>query len=335
MAGDIASANLQTILEQSCEKVRKPRFSVLFRHGDRTSGMFVVLSGKVSLGFGVNSAFDRSYGPGALVGLPSTLTRRNYCMTATVTEDAELGFWSPEALDSLLHNRPDLCQQLLVILGEKMAENYELFVQRAKSSLKTRRSPMAQVRGLSPGTTHVGSLPLPSGTKRRRLALSFAVAGALSFWLPDVVVHVDAGPNFDSRHVWVCTILMAATFLFAYVVARRFGMKRDFKWVGPAMLLGVWLTGGLFITLATASGSGFVGVDGVGRLLIIVLSVIPIVTFILATVDGSVFALLVVTLGALLLLGFRAIRILLASGRPSLVMTSNEESASQQQSKVA
>src|SRR5260370_22731974 len=126
MAGDIPSANLQTTLEQRCEKVRKPRFSVLFRQGDRTSGMFVVLSGKVSLGFGVNSDFDRSYGPGALLGLPSTLTQRNYCMTATVTEDAELGFWSPEALDSLLHNRPDLCQQLLVILGEKMAENYEL-----------------------------------------------------------------------------------------------------------------------------------------------------------------------------------------------------------------
>ncbi|MGA7770371.1 MAG: hypothetical protein WCA27_29580, partial [Candidatus Sulfotelmatobacter sp.] len=67
---------------------------------------------------------DRSHGPGALVGLPSTLTRRNYCMTATVTEDAELGFWRPEALDSLLQNHPDLCRQLLVILGEKMAENY-------------------------------------------------------------------------------------------------------------------------------------------------------------------------------------------------------------------
>ena len=97
MAGDIASANLQTILEQRCEKVRKPRFNVLFRHGDRASGMFVVLSGKVSLGFGDNSDFDRSYGPGALVGLPSTLTQRNYCMTATVTEDAELGFWSLSA----------------------------------------------------------------------------------------------------------------------------------------------------------------------------------------------------------------------------------------------
>ncbi|MGA8344181.1 MAG: hypothetical protein WB781_19775, partial [Candidatus Sulfotelmatobacter sp.] len=94
---------------------------------------------------------------------------------------------------------------------------------------------MAQLRGLSRGTTQVGSLPLPSGTKRRRLALSFAVAGALSFWLPDAVVHIEAGPNFDSRHVWLCTILMPATFLLAYVVARRLGMKRDFKWVGPAM----------------------------------------------------------------------------------------------------
>lgn len=126
MAGDTPSANLQASLEQRCEKVRKPRFTVLFRRGDKASGMFVVLSGKVSLGFGVNSVLDRSYGPGALVGLPSTLTRRNYCMTATVTEDAELGFWSPEALDTLLHSCPDLCQQLLVILREKMAENDEL-----------------------------------------------------------------------------------------------------------------------------------------------------------------------------------------------------------------
>ena len=193
---------------------------------------------------------------------------------------------------------------------------------------------MAEVRGLSPGTTQVGSLPLPSGTKRRRLALSFAVAGALSFWLPDVGVHIEAGPNFDSRHVWVCTILMPATFLLAYVVARRLGMKRDFKWVGPAMLLGVWLTGGLFMTLATASGSGFVGVDGVGRLLIIVLSVIPVVTFILAANEGSLLALLAVTLGALLLLGVRASWILLTYV-PSCRGTTNDEPALQQRPTVA
>jgi hypothetical protein len=127
---------------------------------------------------------------------------------------------------------------------------------------------------------------------------------------------------------------MPATFLLAYVVARRFGMKRDFKWVGPAMLLGVWLTGGLFMTLATASGSGFVGVDGVGRLLIIVSSVIPVVTFILAAYDGSLFALLAVTLGALLLLGVRASWILLTYV-PSRRGTTGDEPALQQRPTVA
>ena len=193
---------------------------------------------------------------------------------------------------------------------------------------------MAQVGGWSRGTTRVQSLPLPSGTKRWRLAFSFAVAGALSFWLPDVLVHIDAGSNFDSRHLWVCTILMPVTFLFAYVVARRVGMKRHFKWVGPAMLVGVWLSGGLFMTVATASGSGWVGVDGVGRLLIIVSSVIPVVTFILAANEGTLLPLLAVTMGALLLLGVRASWMLLTYVPPREGTTSDGP-ALQQPPKVA
>jgi CRP-like cAMP-binding protein len=86
--------------------------------------MFVVFSGKVSLDFGVDSSLVRTYGAGALVGLPATITGRNYSMTATVTEDAELGFWSSTALDSL-RARPNLCHQLMVILGERMAEHHE------------------------------------------------------------------------------------------------------------------------------------------------------------------------------------------------------------------
>jgi hypothetical protein len=42
-----------------------------------------------------------------------------------VTENAELGFLSPEALERLLHQHPDLCQPLLLILGEKVAESHE------------------------------------------------------------------------------------------------------------------------------------------------------------------------------------------------------------------
>jgi hypothetical protein len=86
------------------------------------------------------------------------------------------------------------------------------------------------------------------------------------------------------QQIWIISILTPATFLFAYLVARKFAVKRDFKWPGAVMLLGAWLSGGLFMTLAgLASGSGPVGVTGVGDLIIIVLSIIPIVTCVLAS----------------------------------------------------
>jgi CRP-like cAMP-binding protein len=54
-----------------------PRYSVLFRRGEKAVGMFVVFSGKVSLDFGIDSSLVRTYGAGALVGLPATITGRN------------------------------------------------------------------------------------------------------------------------------------------------------------------------------------------------------------------------------------------------------------------
>jgi hypothetical protein len=173
---------------------------------------------------------------------------------------------------------------------------------------------MAQVGGLNWGTKRVRLSNLVSRIKDPLLALSFAVAGALSFWLPDVAIHIYAARNLNSRHVWAITILAPLTFLFTYVLARRFASSRNFRWLGAAMLLGTWVTGGLFITLAeTAAGSGLVGPHGIrDSLLMIVSSVIPGVTYILAAYDGSFLALVVVTVGGLLLWGFRASWTLLA-----------------------
>lgn len=126
MAGYSVRSCLQITLEKQGERIRKSKSDVLFRRGEQGRGMFLVLSGKVTLDFGVDSAFARTYGPGALVGLPATLTRQNYSMTATVTEDAELGFWSFQALDSLLMQNPGFCQELLAILGERMDENRKI-----------------------------------------------------------------------------------------------------------------------------------------------------------------------------------------------------------------
>jgi len=65
------------------------------------------------------------------------------------------------------------------------------------------------------------------------------------------------------------------------------------------MLLGVWLTGGLFTALAaTTANGGFAGPDGFwGGVLFALLGALPPATFIMATYDGSLFALLAITVG--------------------------------------
>jgi hypothetical protein len=146
-----------------------------------------------------------------------------------------------------------------------------------------------------------------SRKRRSAVALSFAAVGALSFWLPDIAIHAHAGPNLDSRHAWAITVFASAVFLLAYVVARRFALKTKFKRLGPTLLLGVWVSGGLFMTIsALVSGSDFIGGTGLWRLAIIPMSIVPIVTFILASYDGSLFALVAITLGGLLICGVRA-----------------------------
>jgi len=128
MACHVAHSGLYAALEQRCERIRKSRSTVLFRRGEKACGMFLVMKGTVSLDFGVDAstALTSVCGPGAIVGLPATLTRTHYSMTATVTEDAELGFMGPEALVSLLRQQPEVCQQLLTILSAKVTHSEQV-----------------------------------------------------------------------------------------------------------------------------------------------------------------------------------------------------------------
>jgi len=74
------------------------------------------------------------------------------------------------------------------------------------------------------------------------------------------------------------------------------------------MLLGVWLTGGLFMMVAaTAAGGGFAGPGGVkGGFLLAILGAFPPVTFMMSAYDGSLGALLAVSFGSLLFWGIRS-----------------------------
>ena len=104
-----------------------------------------------------------------------------------------------------------------------------------------------------------GPIALFSRTQQPRLTLWLTIAGALSFWLPDLAIHVaarlDSAPaRWDAAFVF----LPPGTFLFTYLIARRVAVRRGLKRVGVAMLVGVWLTSGTFMAIAaTATERGF------------------------------------------------------------------------------
>ncbi len=122
------SSDLYLALERCCERVYKPKSSVLFRQGERAFGMFIVFHGTVMLDFGIadSKAVADICGAGALVGLPATLSQGNYTMTATVVKDADLGFLSTQNLFDLLRSEPEVCKQILQIMSLKVSQVYEL-----------------------------------------------------------------------------------------------------------------------------------------------------------------------------------------------------------------
>jgi hypothetical protein len=127
--------------------------------------------------------------------------------------------------------------------------------------------------------------------------LKLALLGAVGFWLPDVILHALRGYNFNGRDVGIVTTVSPLTLLIAFFVAKLADKANRQKSVIPALIAGVWLFGGLFMLIgASFSGGGFLTPNGARWVMVtILLSVLPMYTFIMATYDGALGALLLVT----------------------------------------
>ena len=164
-----------------------------------------------------------------------------------------------------------------------------------------------------------GPIALFSRIAQPRSTLWLAVAGALSFWLADLAIHVAASvDSTPARWDAAFVFLPPGTFLFAYLIARRVAARRGVKRVGVAMLVGVWLASGTFMAItATATARGFTHTSVLDWLGTILLSIIPMVMFYFAAWEGSLFALLVLMFGALLIWGARTSATVYSSHRRS------------------
>ena len=122
--------------------------------------------------------------------------------------------------------------------------------------------------------------------------MCLAAMGACAFWLPDVIAHGAARARFDSHDVLVLTVLMPTLAAAAYLILRRRSGKSALAW---PMLAAVWLSTGVFIMAGAMWSETFANSLGFA-VLSVVMGAVPVYAWILATYDGSLGALVIVTI---------------------------------------
>ena len=131
----IPSPELKAELERRAATVFKPKDTVLFRRGEDVSGVFLIRSGRVSLALDCQTPAypPRILGPGAVAGLPATVSGNPYSLTARVVEDSELAFVPRSAVLECLQGNPILCFQVMDLLSGEISDIRSAFKQNGSS----------------------------------------------------------------------------------------------------------------------------------------------------------------------------------------------------------
>lgn len=127
--------------------------------------------------------------------------------------------------------------------------------------------------------------------------------GAVSFWVPDILWHVIRGAQFGGRDVISITVLLPISFLATYILVKKLQGNEHEKGILRWMLLGLWLLGGFFIMVGGSFlGAGFARSSDLSDFLqSLLISFIPGIVYIMATYDGSLGALFIVSVVPLIM----------------------------------
>jgi hypothetical protein len=133
--------------------------------------------------------------------------------------------------------------------------------------------------------------------------LKMMAFGAISFWLPDTIWHAIRRYKFSSPDVIAITILLPLTLLGMYLFIKSRPASERRSSVGLPLMLGVWMSGGFFIAMGAGfEGGGFVGGNGSrGGVAMTLIGLLPPGTYMMAAYDGSLGALVLATLAAILI----------------------------------
>jgi CRP/FNR family transcriptional regulator len=102
---------------------------VLFREGEKPTGVYIVRSGSALLTSGSNgeTVLRVEAGVGSLLGVPAVIGGKSYSLTAEALEGAEISLMSLEDFVNLMQAEPHFAFQVLKVLAEEVRFARESF----------------------------------------------------------------------------------------------------------------------------------------------------------------------------------------------------------------
>jgi CRP-like cAMP-binding protein len=100
-----------------------PRGTILFRQGEPSRGVYLLLQGKANLSLRADNGRAvtfRNVGPGYVLGLPGTILNRTCIFTAELIDDAQVAFIPSAEVVEFLKRRGDLCFEVVRMLGDEL-----------------------------------------------------------------------------------------------------------------------------------------------------------------------------------------------------------------------
>ncbi len=133
-----ASDTLKSRLLEIGKKVHFSAGSILFREGTDNVGVFLVVTGQVSLSMNKMPRLDRVFGCGSLLGLPSSFTGRPYSLTATAVTEAEVVQAAQADFLRLMRECSDLCRETRDMLSKEMTFIQSALAERLRRTARAR-----------------------------------------------------------------------------------------------------------------------------------------------------------------------------------------------------
>lgn len=120
-----AQAELIAALQQRASLFTHPKGTVLFREGEPSRGVYLLLEGSARLSLQRDdhrTVQVRTVGAGYLLGLPGTILNRAYLFTAKLAQDSRVAFIESAELIEFLRQHSDLCLDVVEMLGGELLD---------------------------------------------------------------------------------------------------------------------------------------------------------------------------------------------------------------------